>query len=132
MLPAGAHISHEERPADDDDGVIEHRWGVELDGEQIAGLTVNHLPGVGSTVDAVETATPWRRRGLATALIEAARELLGEVQHSEWLTGDGLAWAKAVGGCRHGRPQDWTTDLSDGTRILGPTYTAELSLEGSH
>lgn len=119
-LPKGAKLTHTVVPHPEwgDEGVTQHQYRVTQGGKQIAMLDVNTEPGL-TVVESVEVDKVHQRKGVARGLFAKAREDLGEIKHSEWQTGEGHAWSKAVGGARSGDPSTWTTDLPTG-RVIGP------------
>lgn len=53
--------------------------------------------GFDNTIGDVGVQKRWQRRGLATAMLEFAREIVPDLKHSHALTDDGKAWSQAVG-----------------------------------
>lgn len=70
-----------------------------LDGESIGWLYWNDDPFWADEIEIgkVFVQPHWRRKGVATALLHAAREVEPKVGHSEVLTDSGLAWARSLG-----------------------------------
>lgn len=116
-----------EQEADGERTFDAHTYSLEVAGFPAGALTVNAFPADsvlsgsrGRTfVDGVDIREDLRRRGLATMLFALAEEHHGRIEHSDWLTADGFAWARSAERSR-GRDLDPRFAVIDRARIPDP------------
>lgn len=93
---ASLEISHEQRRNAETNAPI-HVFSATSGDQRVGNLYLNHEQDLGDPVariDMVNVHPLYRRRGVATALLEHSRATLGmPVLHSDNLSDDGKAWA---------------------------------------
>lgn len=72
-----------------------HRYLFFEHGEPLAVLQIVGERGSSGRIANVFTRPDARRRGLATVLLDRARRDFSEIEHSSFLSDDGLAWAQS-------------------------------------
>jgi GNAT superfamily N-acetyltransferase len=95
---------------------------------EIGRLHANYSPGGedSPTIVGVKVQPAWRRRGIATAMFEAARELHPNLRHSEHHTEAAAAWIESMK--RSERPALASIDESHGASQLDEPGAASLGL----
>jgi GNAT superfamily N-acetyltransferase len=118
-------------PADlkfSDDSIV---YEAKLDGEIIGYMRLRQrdIDGVWF-VWRIETRDPWKRQGVATALIEQARHDLGRIDHSpeSERTPDGLAWSHKVGAMYHWSPRENRESIEESGLRPGSPDTSRLKM----
>lgn len=101
-----------------------------VEGRVVGFVNITLWPGYSADISTAWVAKPWRRKGIASRLLDLLKEQHGSISHSKRRTTNGDAWARSRSGQGENLPVRLPTrigDTEEHARSIVPTYEKALA-----